>query len=118
VTTIEDLQQAWCPTEVQLRTAKAIMADDPDVQYVMVGLALPGKCRGVWVKGQQVEPVPGFWTVRDGAEHSQARELADRAAGQQLGSRVGATSHVTIYLHDGEPCFAAFEGIYGNREAA
>jgi hypothetical protein len=111
----EDKTTRLRPTEAQLRTARAVLADNPDVQYVMVGLALPGKSRGVWAQGQAVEAVPGFWTVSHGGEHSQARELADRAAGQHLNGRIGVSCHVTIYLRNGETGFAVFEGIYGNR---
>ncbi len=83
-----DMQARFRPTDQQIAIARAMLAAEPAATSVIVGLALPGKQRGVWTAGQVVRPVPGFW-LSDGGQtgpyaHSFAREAAIAAAEARL----------------------------------
>ena len=114
-----DMADRWVPSEHQRTIAAAMLAADPDADFVVVGLALPGKTRSFWAVGQPVEPAPGFWLVRDEdhedrhLEYSVARNAADEAAGEQLQGRRGTSCYATIDRNGGT---AVFEGICDNKE--
>jgi hypothetical protein len=68
---------------------------DPARTTVLVPLALPGKAHGVWIEGQEVDPVPGLFVAFEGdtrthngrpsvTNPSQARALCVAAAQQWL----------------------------------
>jgi hypothetical protein len=118
----QDRQDRWVPTPQQMRVAAAMLAAEPAATHVLVGLALPGKREGWWTLGQPVEPAPGYFLAadtrrKDGTvpDYSQARDLADQAAGAQLAGRAGTSSYAVIH-RDGYA--GMFEGMYGNEESA
>ncbi len=115
--TERELHETWRPSKEQLATAAAILAADPGLRCVMVGLALPGKHYSWWQPGQTCEPARGFWPVREGDDEGfrAAREESDRSGGQALAGRAGTSSWAVITLREGEPEFAVWEGIYGSR---
>jgi hypothetical protein len=106
---IADMNATLRPSDEQLAVAKAMLTatDDRDA-HVYVPLALPGKQRGIWVLGQPVEHVPGYWissAQRD--EHGGlARDYASRAADAWLGARDGVPCYVSI---DKDGRFAPYE---------
>lgn len=121
--TMVDLRERWQADGPTRRIAMAMIDAamiehphvDPDDIKVFVGLALPGKQYGVWTLGQPVEPAPGYFLAINHDQHRAGRDLADRAAGEQLAGRAGTTSWAL--LKRGEYC-AVFEGMYGNEESA
>ena len=115
----DDLNDRWRVPPAAQAIARA-MIEAAYIQYpdlmpegdevaVLVGLALPGKDRGVWRLGQAVEQAPGFFLARDDEEYARARDLADRAAEGQLAGRPGTTSYGVV----GRRTSDAFEGVYG-----
>lgn len=108
-----DMSERWRPTDQQITVARAMLAAEPAADAVFVGIALPGKERGVWDYGQAVRPVPGFWLAARGEQtgplaYALARDAADDAAGRRL-TRRGASSYATI---DRDGGFAVFEGMH------
>jgi hypothetical protein len=61
ITPSMDMAQRLRPSESQISLAQRLMSGRLAPSYVLVALAMPGKRRGVWVTGQEVVDVPGFW---------------------------------------------------------
>lgn len=97
-----DMRQRWQPASWQLAMADAIFAADQNIVQVIVPLALPHKTYGIWVTGQAVEPVNGFWPVTrkaqrgDPMEYGKARNMAEVAAEAALGDLPGVPSFAVI----------------------
>jgi hypothetical protein len=117
MTSLFELQvdlERWELDPATMRVAQAMIdaaSPDPDQDHVAVyvGIALPGKRRGVWTLGQPLEVADGFFLARTDAEVSRAREFADRAAETQLAGRAGTTSYAAVRRGGG----SVFEGIFG-----
>ena len=86
----EDMKARLAPSENQLGLALAIMRERPDIDAVVVPIALPGKEHSVWEAGQPVVAVGGFWLAREDAprgdaeSYGAARDAAERAADDWL----------------------------------
>ncbi|MCX5066710.1 hypothetical protein OOJ91_12550 [Micromonospora lupini] len=120
LTAAADLAARWRPTDEQIRVAVAMLAAAPaGADTVAVPLVLPGKTRGVWDVGQEVEAGREFWladrsTWEGPLSYSVARDAADRAAADQLGDRPGQSGYATI-TRDGR--WHVWEGIAAARSA-
>ncbi|HET8643799.1 MAG TPA: hypothetical protein VFM37_17820 [Pseudonocardiaceae bacterium] len=112
-----DMRERLRPSGEQVRVATAMLAAAADsICCVAVGLALPGKTRGIWDAGQAVEHAEGFWLADrdawDGAfAYHCATHQAELAALRQLGSRPGQTGYAII-RHDGS--WSVWEGFVGD----
>ncbi len=106
-----DMQARFRPTDAQVAVARAMLTAEPAATAVIVGLALPGKQRGMWTEGQAVRPVPGFWLTDFGQTgpyaHSFARDAAEAAATGRLTGR-GVPAYAVI---ERDGTWAVFEGL-------
>lgn len=97
-----DLHANWKPNPEQIANAVAYLKHTASgADTVVVPLALPGKQRGWWEIGQQVEPAPGYFPASTNAEdgpleYHAATYAADKAAAEHLGDRPGQSSYATI----------------------
>jgi hypothetical protein len=116
ITAEQDMANRLRPAGWQLTGAQVLLLYAPPilgVDRVVVALALPGKQRGVWVSGQAVESVNGFWyaaagtTDDNGLAEYRARAAAEAAAVAALAGRVGIPAHAVI---DRLGNFTVFEG--------
>lgn len=106
-----DLHARLRPSDIQMRTADAMLTANPDAYCIVVPLALPGKRRGVWTATQTVDYPPGYFLARtndwNGAEsYAAARAEADMTARRHMAATVGVSAYATID-HRGD--FAVFE---------
>lgn len=125
--TERDMHARLVPSDQQIAVAAALIratfssatvsgarrpdwSDTFDTCRVVVPIALPGKARGFWQPGQAVEYPPGFWLDSDG-DPSDPRFLAERAADHYLGKRAGQVAYAYIWLQNGAPASAVFEGF-------
>lgn len=104
----QDLATRLQPSGLVRHVGAAMLQAAPDAKQVVVGLALPGKQRGVWTTGQPVLDVPGYWLVHNDDELRAARECADRAGAEVLAGVGGTTAHAYI---DATGYCAVFEGL-------
>ena len=78
----QDMQARLRPTPEQVAVAQAMLGAAPGATHVMVALAMPGKTRGLWFEGQDVQPVEGFWlTNRDHHDGPLSYHYTRRLAG-------------------------------------
>jgi hypothetical protein len=113
-----DMYERFCPTADQVRVAVAMLDAMPaaTVNVVFVGIALPGKIRGIWTEGQTVAYVPGFWLAHsrddlDPYAYDVARRAADRAAGDRL-TGPGVSAYAVI---ERDGTWVVFEGGHGRQ---
>lgn len=115
---VADRRARWVPSREQRAVAAAMLtAVPPNVEHVLVPLVQPGKEFGIWIVGQVVEVVPGFWLADALAlpdnpySFTVARTNAIDAAAKQLGDRPGTVGWAVIG-RDGHA--AVFEDFYTN----
>lgn len=56
---LADMRRRWLPDTLTQEIAAGIFAQQPTLQYVLVGLVMPGKAAGIWTQGQAVYTVRG-----------------------------------------------------------
>lgn len=117
-----DLRERLRPSDTQVAVAVAMLQEVPasEATHVVVPIALPGKQRGIWIEGQQVQPVNGFWLAnRDNWEgpYAGARGHAEDAARLWLVDQKlsGVSAYACI---DRDGTWAVFEGLLAQSPAA
>lgn len=103
---VREIAMAMCrrARDLPLEEIHWMVAREP---AVYVGLALPGKDRGIWTLGQPVEQVPGFFLAVTPEHHPAARTLAEEAAARRLAGRKGTSAYARI---DAEGYCSVHEG--------
>lgn len=106
VPTTEDMRARWLPDDQAVLDAIAKMAAEPRADVAMIGMIQPGKQRGVWTLGQEVETVPGALyigisdlDVPPGSpvrSFAIARNLACAKAREALGDRSGTVAYAVV----------------------
>lgn len=99
-----EMRSNWVPSQYQQKIASAVIKADPG-RKVIVGLAMPGKQKGIWTLGQEVLQVPGFWVARTDDEYRVARTWATITsesflALRQGGHGLGTVAYVVIRVND------------------
>lgn len=116
----QDLRERWLPADSAVKQARAMLDTCPAADTALIPMCQPGKTRGFWTVGQQVETVHGVILLAYGGYESDQPEgvptygwalnTAEAIAADQLGDRPGTTGHAVV-TRDGH--VAVFEGIRG-----
>lgn len=100
--TERDCRSRFRPSVPQIRAATSMLEGCPGAFGVCVPIVLPGKTRGVWCVGQQVEYPAGFFLARSRGRlspesYASARVAAVDAAYRALGDRSGVVAYAVVY---------------------
>jgi hypothetical protein len=103
-----DMHARWLPEPAAIdRAVTALAAAEPGCTLAIVAMAQPGKTRGFWEVGQEVETVPELVWLCGEDNLFEATGAAEVAARAWLGDRPGTTAYA-IVMRDGTA--AVFEG--------
>ena len=101
----QDMRERWLPSDAAVRHAKALLAAEPAADLACIPMTQPGKTRGIWLTGQQVQTVPGavFIGVNsfDGTtpgvpSFGWARNMAVHVARLALGGKDGTVAYAAV----------------------
>lgn len=97
-----DMHHHYRPSVQQTKIALAMLDTARDAYAVVVPIAAPGKRKGIWSAGQDVQYPPGFflaltndWTGPQ--SYAAARREAEASAHRHLLAVMGVTGYATIH---------------------